>query len=150
MTIIKDTEIKKIKEKNVVLVGGCFDILHPAHIEFLKRAKEQGDLLVILLESDGNVKRLKGEKRPVYNQNTRAVNLSNLSIVDYVILLKTPDNPQYYYNLVNLLRPAIIAVTKDDPLIDIKTKQAEGVNGKVEIVIDRDKQYSSSALAKKR
>ena len=148
MIVLKDTEIKKIaKEKNIVLVGGCFDILHPAHIEFLKRAKEKGDLLVLFLESDENVKRLKGKKRPLYNQNTRAVNLSNLSVVDYVILLKTPDSPQYYYNLVNLLHPAIIAVTKGDPLIDVKIKQAEEVNGKVEIVMERDKGHSSTALA---
>lgn len=151
MIIINDTEIGNVgKNKNIVLVGGCFDIIHPGHIEFLKKAKEKGNFLVVLLESDKNVKRLKGENRPVHYQKERAKNLSLIEGVDVIVMLSYPDSPKYYYNLVNLLHPAIIAVTKDDPLIDIKMKQAEEVNGKVEIVMERNKEHSSTTLAENR
>lgn len=150
MIIIKDTEIKKIaKEKNIVLVGGCFDILHPGHIEFLKKTKKKGNFLVVFLESDENVKRLKGENRPVYNQEERAKNLSLLKSVDVVVTLSYPNSPKYYYNLVNLLHPDIIAVTKGDPLLEVKKDQANMVDGKVEIVMERNEKHSSTRIINK-
>jgi rfaE bifunctional protein nucleotidyltransferase chain/domain len=147
--IIKDIEVSKLSKGKIVLVGGCFDILHPAHIEFLRLSKKEGDILVILLESDTNIKKNKGEKRPLNNQDTRAENLSKLSEVDYVILLKTPDSSQYYYNLVKSIRPDIIAVTKGDPLLSVKKEQATIVGGKVVEVMERDIRHSSSELINK-
>ena len=144
--ILKDLEIKKITNKKIVLVGGCFDILHPSHHEFLKRAKQLGNILVVLLESDENIRKLKGKGRPVNNQFTRAQNLSNSDNVDHVILLSTPNSSGYYYNLVKSLRPDIIAVTKGDPFIKVKKDQAKLVGGKVVEVMERNLQHSSTEL----
>ncbi len=75
------------KREKVVLAGGCFDVLHPGHVIFLQKAKKEGDILVVLLESDEKVKRLKGDGRPIHTQEKRAENLSALKVVDFVVLL---------------------------------------------------------------
>lgn len=146
--IYQDSEIKRIKLEKIVLAGGCFDVLHPAHIEFLKLAKKQGNYLVIFLESDNNIRKLKGENRPLNNQITRAQNLSNIEEVDAIILLNNPTSSDYYYNLVKLLEPDIIAVTVGDPLLNVKKEQAEIVGGKVVEVMERDSKHSSTQLIK--
>src|SRR5579872_1192323 len=76
------------KNKRIVLVGGCFDLLHIGHITFLEDAKKQGDLLIVLLESDETITALKGNKRPINSQKIRAKILTALSAVDFVILLE--------------------------------------------------------------
>jgi cytidyltransferase-like protein len=146
--IVNDNKIEKLPKKNIVLVGGCFDVLHPAHYEFLRLSKKQGNTLVVFLESDENITRLKGTGRPVNNQITRANNLSKIKDIDYIILLKTPSSSQYYYNLVKLLQPAIIAVTKNDPLLKIKEEQASMVGGHVIEVMERNTKHSSTSLIK--
>ena len=146
--VIKDTDVVQLPPKSV-LAGGCFDVLHPAHEEFLKKAKEHGNNLCILLESDSNIKKLKGTHRPLNNQSIRAKNLSNMGIVDIIILLNNPNSSQYYYNLVKLLRPAIIAVTAGDTLLDVKMAQAESVGGKVVEVMKRNTLHSSTKLINK-
>ena len=80
----------------VVLVGGCFDVLHFGHIEFLKHAKEQGTFLVVALESDENVKRRKGDLRPIHTQEQRKGMLQALSFVDEVIMLPTMTHDNEY------------------------------------------------------
>lgn len=144
--IITDQKVEEIKGEKIVLAGGCFDILHPAHIEFLTKAKARGDTLVILLESDKNIQRLKGMGRPINTQKIRAEKLSNLDLIEYIILLSSNHSSGYYYNLVKMVHPAIIAVTKGDPLIEVKKDQAKLVHGKVVEIMDRDKRYSSSKL----
>ena len=108
----------------------------------------EGTKLAILLESDENIKKLKGKDRPVNNQITRAENLSKIDSVDYIILLKTPTSSNYYENIVKSIQPDIIAVTDEDPLLSVKKLQAEGVNGKVVIVMKRNKEFSSTKLIK--
>ena len=93
--ILKDNEIDKIEKNKLVLAGGCFDVIHQAHIEFLEKSKSEGKILVLLLESDENIKRIKGNDRPLNNQLVRAENLSKLNIVDYIILLNMPDSSHY-------------------------------------------------------
>lgn len=147
--IISDDQVAKILSPGLVLVGGCFDVLHDAHLEYLKKAKQHGQKLVVLLESDENIKKLKGKNRPLNNQITRAENLSKIKEVDEIILLKNPKTSTYYYNLVKLIRPDIIAITKGDPLTDIKKEQAKMVGGRVVEVIKRDPHYSSTKLINK-
>lgn len=147
--ILKDNEIDKIEKNKLVLAGGCFDVIHQAHIEFLEKSKSEGKILVLLLESDENIKRIKGNDRPLNNQLVRAENLSKLNIVDYIILLNMPDSSQYYYNLVKSIHPDIIAVTSNDPLLSIKKEQAEMVGGKVVVVMKRDENYSTTKMIEK-
>lgn len=148
--IIKDTNIEKPAGKKVVLAGGCFDIIHQGHVEFLTRTKALGDILVIFLESDKNIKKIKGKERPLNKQDVRAENLSKLEIVDYIIMLKTPDTSRYYYNLVKYLEPDIIAVTAGDPYLEDKKEQAESVGGKVVEVMKRDKKYSTTQMIERK
>lgn len=148
--IITPSEIENI-DKNIktVLAGGCFDIIHPGHIEFLNTAKSISEKLIILLESDENVKERKGNDRPIHSQKVRSKNLEKLGIVDYIVCLPYINTNEYYYNLVLSLHPDIIAVTKGDPLLDIKREQAKLVNGEVIEVIPRREEHSSTNLINK-
>ena len=81
--IIKDLKNQGLK---IVTTNGCFDILHVGHLRYLKKAKSFGDILVVALNSDSSTKTLKGETRPINNQNDRAELLSNLTCVDIVVI----------------------------------------------------------------
>jgi rfaE bifunctional protein nucleotidyltransferase chain/domain len=74
------------KENRIVFTNGCFDVLHRGHVYYLSKAREMGDVLVVGLNSDASVSKLKGEGRPVNNQNARAEVLGALGMVDYIII----------------------------------------------------------------
>ena len=131
----------------IVLAGGCFDILHIGHVRFLSEAKRMGDYLVVLLESDKNVKKLKGGQRPIFIQKERAEMLSALGSVDLIVLLPMIENDSDYLNLVIKFKPDIIAVTENDPHIEKKKGQAKKIEGELK-VISLIKTYSTSKLAK--
>lgn len=147
-TIIISNKLHK-QGKTIVLVGGCFDLLHVGHVEFLKRAKEKGDALFVLLESDKKVKQVKGENRPIHTQEERAKVLSALEPVDYVILLPYFTRNQDYDNLVMQIKPDIIATTKADRYKIHKERQAKLLNAQVLDVIDRLPNKSTNLLAQK-
>jgi len=128
------------------LVGGCFDIVHLGHLRFLEKAKKQGDILVILLESDENIKKIKGKNRPINNQSNRAEFLTKLKMVDYIIKLPMMKNDEEYLNLVKKIKPKIIAVSEDDKNIVQKRGQARLVGAKLIKVIDLVKQQSTTKI----
>lgn len=130
-----------------VLVGGCFDILHYGHIHFLKKAKSLGDYLVVALESDKNIKKLKGASRPIHDQNKRREILESLSFVDEVITLKDEMNDADYLELVNQIRPQIIAVTAGDPILEKKQAHARTVLAQV-VEIPKIEIASTTQIAK--
>lgn len=78
------------KKKTVVFTNGCFDIIHAGHVQYLRKAKSLGDILVVGLNSDSSVKMIKGEKRPIVPQRERAEVLSGLEAIDYVVLFNEP------------------------------------------------------------
>lgn len=122
-------------KRKTVLVGGVFDILHYGHVIFLKKAKALGDYLIVAIESDKRVKDIKGPGRPIHNQEQRKEILESLRFVDEVVVLKDKMTDRDYADMVKKIQPAIIAVTKGDPLAKTKTKQAEMVGAKfVEII----------------
>lgn len=135
-----------MSKDRVVLTGGCFDILHIGHVRFLSEAKGLGDYLVVLLESDKNVKKSKGKGRPVFIQKERAEMLSALRSVDLIVLLPMMEKDSDYLNLVTKIKPDMIAVTEDDPHIEKKRRQAEEVGGELKI-ISLIKTFSTSKLA---
>ena len=143
----KISAAEKSKKKKIVLAGGCFDILHPGHIAFLNEAKKSGDLLFTFLESDLNIKKMKGKSRPINNQITRAGVLSSLPVVDYVIPLKGVTKNEEYDKLIVQIRPDFIAITENDLGIEKRRKQAEMVGAKL-IVIKKINTPSSSELIK--
>ncbi len=83
----------KKEKKKVVFTNGCFDILHRGHIDYLEKAKKLGDILIVGLNSDASVKKIKGENRPIVLEEDRAVVLSALGCVDYVYIFdqETPE-----------------------------------------------------------
>lgn len=137
------------KKGKIVLVGGCFDIVHPGHIAFFEKAKQEGDTLIVLVESDKTVHKIKGEQRPINNQNDRARTISALHTVDFVIPLPFFESDENYFRLVKTIKPDIIAVTSGDPLLEAKTRQAEAVNGRIVEVIKRLPDYSTTKIADK-
>jgi D-beta-D-heptose 7-phosphate kinase/D-beta-D-heptose 1-phosphate adenosyltransferase len=116
-------------------------------VKFLSEAKGAGDCLIILLESDQKVKKLKGSHRPVFNQRERAEMLSALRSVDLIVLLPMMEDDGDYLNLVMKIKPDIIAVTEDDPQIENKRRQAREVGGELKIIL-LTKTFSTSKLAK--
>lgn len=91
------------KNKKIIFTNGCFDILHIGHVTYLNQAKALGDFLVIGLNSDKSVKKLKGEARPINNQNDRKFLLENLKCVDMVIIFDE-DTP---VELIKQIKPNV-------------------------------------------
>ena len=92
--IIKIVREGQAQGKTFVTTNGCFDILHVGHVRYLQKTKEKADYSIVMLNSDKSVKSLKGENRPINNENDRAELLSSLRCVDYVVLFdeKSPAN----------------------------------------------------------
>jgi len=130
-----------------VLVGGCFDFIHYGHISFLKQAKALGDFLVVALESDNNVRHAKGETRPIHTQKQRQQMLEALSFVDEVISLPPMKIDEEYFNLVNQVKPSVIAITQGDPIKNKKQEHAQKVGAQL-IEIPKIHTPSTSQLAK--
>jgi len=95
--------------KKVVLANGCFDILHVGHVRYLEGARNLGDTLVVAINSDRSVKALKGESRPILNENERVALVSALRCVDHVVVFDEDDVTR----VLNVLRPSVHAKGTD-------------------------------------
>ena len=145
---IRISEEIKEKGKKIVVAGGCFDILHVGHVRFLQSAREEGDILFVLLESDENVKKFKGEDRPINSQKDRAEILSSLKFVDYVVLLTHMKSNRDYDKLITCLKPNILATTENDPGEIHKLRQAAIIGANVKEVTKRFEDKSTTILRK--
>lgn len=94
----------KFQGKKIVFTNGCFDILHCGHTIYLNEAKKLGDVLILGLNSDESVRRLKGESRPINNQSDRAIVMDALKSIDYVVIFEE-DTP---LNLINAIIPDVL------------------------------------------
>ena len=94
----------KNKNKKIVFTNGCFDILHTGHVKYLEEAKKFGDILILGLNSDDSVRRLKGNNRPINSQIDRSYILASLEVVDYVVIF-FDDTP---LDLINLIKPDVL------------------------------------------
>jgi D-beta-D-heptose 7-phosphate kinase/D-beta-D-heptose 1-phosphate adenosyltransferase len=94
----------KNKGQKIVFTNGCFDILHIGHIKYLEKAKSYGDILIIGLNSDTSINKIKGNNRPINNQNDRACILASLEFVDFVVVFDE-DTP---FDLIKLIQPDIL------------------------------------------
>jgi len=130
-----------------VLIGGCFDLLHFGHISFLKEAKSHGDWLVVALESDENVKKMKGDARPIHTQQQRKEMLEAVKYVDEVIALPPMHGDRDYYEMIRKMKPAVIAITEGDPHTLKKTEQAQEIGAEL-VVIPKIHTPSTSQLSK--
>lgn len=135
-----------MRNKKVVLVGGCFDILHPGHVIFLQKAKKSGDFLVVLLEPDERIKKLKGINRPVHTQKERSLILKALKFVDQVILLPDMKDDSDYDKLIKKIKPDIIAATEGSLDNHLKSRAAGLVGAKFIYVTKMIGKHSSSGI----
>jgi D-beta-D-heptose 7-phosphate kinase/D-beta-D-heptose 1-phosphate adenosyltransferase len=118
-SILSKDEMKSLRKKfkdegkKIVFTNGVFDLVHAGHVDYLLKAKASGDILIVGLNSDASVKRIKGEKRPLINQTERSFLLSNLKPVDFVVIFDE-DTP---FELIKELVPDIL-VKGDDWSLD--------------------------------
>jgi D-beta-D-heptose 7-phosphate kinase/D-beta-D-heptose 1-phosphate adenosyltransferase len=115
----------------VVFTNGCFDLLHVGHVKYLQKARSFGDLLVLGLNSDASIRRLKGESRPLIGQEERAHILAALDCIDYVVLFDD-DTPQ---RLIETLLPQVLVKGGDYTREGVVGHEAvEAAGGRVELV----------------
>jgi rfaE bifunctional protein nucleotidyltransferase chain/domain len=96
--------LKKNKDKKIVFTNGCFDILHLGHVEYLNEARSQGDLLIVAINSDESVRKIKGPDRPINNENDRKNMLLNLKAVDCVQIFHN-ETP---LEIIKLIKPLVL------------------------------------------
>lgn len=120
--------LEKNKGKKIVFTNGCFDILHRGHVTYLAEARKLGDLLVIGLNSDASVKRLKGPERPINNESDRSFVMSQLKSVDFVEIF-TEDTP---LNLILTVKPGVLVKGGDWKIEQIVGgKEVQSMGGQV-------------------
>jgi rfaE bifunctional protein nucleotidyltransferase chain/domain len=129
----------------IVFTNGCFDILHRGHIEYLSRARDHGAVLIIGLNSDASVKRIKGEGRPVQDEMSRALVLASLRFVDAVVLFDE-DTP---YELIKLVKPDVLVKGADYTEETIVGADIVKANGGEVVVIPLVEGYSTTEILKK-
>ncbi|MCT4600503.1 MAG: D-glycero-beta-D-manno-heptose 1-phosphate adenylyltransferase [Marinifilaceae bacterium] len=133
------------KGEQIVFTNGCFDIVHRGHIDYLSKAKDKGDRLIIGLNTDKSVKALKGETRPINDEDSRALLLASFSFVDAVILFNE-DTP---YELINFLKPNILVKGSDYDVKDIVGSDIVINNGGRVETLDFIEGFSSTSIINK-
>ncbi len=141
----KTRHLWREKAERVVFTNGCFDILHYGHLHYLAQARDLGDRLIIGLNADASVKRLKGEHRPIQDIHTRQMMLASLAFVDAVILFEE-DTP---LQLITALRPDILVKGGDYKPADIVgAEEVQAAGGEVR-VLSFIPGYSTSSIEQK-
>jgi len=135
----------RFKNEKIVFTNGCFDVVHQGHVIYLTKAADLGTKLIIGLNTDASVKRLKGENRPVNNQDARAVLLASFSFIDAVVFFDD-DTP---YELIKTVKPDFLVKGGDyKPEEIVGYDIVKQNNGKI-VTIDFVKGYSSTSIIKK-
>lgn len=135
----------RFRDQKIVFTNGCFDILHLGHIDYLSKAADLGNILIIGVNTDGSVSRIKGPQRPLQDQESRSVILASLKFVDAVVLFDE-DTP---YELIRQIQPDILvkgADYKPEEIVGYDIVMAKG--GKV-ITLDFLPGYSTSGIEKR-
>lgn len=103
-SIVEQVKQKKQQEKRIVFTNGCFDIIHKGHLDYLSKARDLGDFLIIGLNSDSSIKKLKGMNRPVIDEESRAFQLAAFFFVDAIVIF----NEETPINLIKNISPDIL------------------------------------------
>lgn len=107
--LLKEVAYARQRGESIVMTNGCFDLLHAGHIAYLRRAKKMGDRLIVAINSDASIKRIKGPTRPIIDEDTRQQLLAEVSAVDWVVVF-TEDTPN---NLISAIKPDILVKGTD-------------------------------------
>ena len=132
----------RFHEHRIVFTNGCFDILHLGHIDYLARAAAEGSLLIVGLNSDASVKRIKGDSRPVTDQRSRAMALAAMSFVGAVVIFEE-DTP---YELIKIVKPDVLVKGKDYDPKDIVGADIVANNGGKVVTVDLVEGYSTTTI----
>lgn len=132
----------RFKSEKIVFTNGCFDILHRGHVEYLTKAAALGSKLVIGLNTDASVKRLKGESRPINDQEARAIILSSLIFTDRIIFFEE-DTP---LELIRYIQPDILVKGSDYKPEDIVGYDIVKAKGGEVITIDLTEGFSTTSI----
>jgi D-beta-D-heptose 7-phosphate kinase/D-beta-D-heptose 1-phosphate adenosyltransferase len=108
-SLVEELSWRRRQKETIVFTNGCFDVVHRGHIEFLKFCRQQGDIVVVGLNSDSSTRAIKGSERPINNQYDRAAVLAALETVDYVAIFDEPDP----LNLIKKIKPDILVKGQD-------------------------------------
>ena len=127
------------RQSKIIWTNGCFDILHPGHIKMFEHARSLGTKLIVAIDSDEKVKQMKGDSRPINNQDDRKFILEAIRYIDEVIIFNSKDELQ---ELVKTIKPAIMMVGSD-----YKGKEVVGSDYAKEVrFFDRVRDYSTSKI----
>jgi len=135
----------RVAGRTLVFTNGCFDLIHPGHVDILIRARMLGNALMVGLNTDDSIRRLKGPSRPILDEHSRALMLAALEVVNWVVMFDE-DTPA---ELIKAVKPMILVKGEDYKAEDVVGKEiVEEYGGRVEI-IPFSKHYSTSSLLEK-
>ncbi len=137
--------IWRFQSKKIVFTNGCFDLLHLGHIDYLSKAKDLGNVLIIGVNTDNSVRRLKGAARPITDENSRSLIIASLQFVNAVVLFDE-DTP---YDLIKQVQPDVLVKGSDYKPEDIVGFDIVKTKGGEIVTIDYLDGYSTSDLEKK-
>lgn len=142
LRLVARVSIERQRKRKIVLANGCFDFFHVGHVRYLAGAKALGDCLIVAVNSDAQVRQLKGENRPLINERERAEIISALKFVDYVTIFNEPTVEE----LIRAIRPDFHAKGTDYTTETVPEREIiRQVGGQVAIVGDA-KDHSSTDL----
>lgn len=150
--IIKDINLlkeklleEKKKNKKIVFANGCFDIIHRGHITLLEKAKSEGDILVVAINSDASIKKLKGENRPIFCEDERAEILAAFQAVDFVTVFSEEDP----HKIVSELRPDVLVKGGDWTVETVIGRDIVEANGGKVVIVPQVEGASTSKIIEK-
>ncbi|MGI8787343.1 MAG: adenylyltransferase/cytidyltransferase family protein [Pyrinomonadaceae bacterium] len=146
MRLIARVAIDRKKNKKIVLANGCFDFLHVGHIRYLAGAKALGDCLIVAINSDAQVRKLKGENRPLVAERERAEIISAFRFVDYVTIFPEPTVEE----LIRAVRPDFHAKGTDYTIETVPEREIVAECGGQTAIVGDAKEHSSTELIGKR
>ena len=152
MNVLSMKDIKRIssdyksKGLKIVFTNGCFDLLHKGHLDLLKKSSKYGDILIVGLNSDSSVKKLKGASRPVEDEMRRSQKLMALNYVDHIIIFKQITTKK----LISELKPDVLVKGADYELNKIVGADEVVLNGGIVKVIPLTPGFSTTSIIKKR
>ena len=144
-SLTKKLALWRFKNYKIVFTNGCFDILHRGHVEYLSKAASYGDVMIVGLNSDASVRNIKGESRPVQDEESRALILASLQYVTVVVLFDE-DTP---YNLIKQVRPDVLVKGADYKPEEIVGYDVVSAKGGEIITIDLVEGHSTTGILNK-
>ena len=140
-------QVLKWREENkkIVFTNGCFDIIHRGHVDYLSKAKDLGDILIIGLNTDQSVRNIKGNTRPIQDENSRAIILASMQFVDTIVFFSEPTP----YTLIKEIQPDILVKGADYKKEDIVGYDIVSQRGGTVETIEFIEGYSTSNIERK-